>query len=65
MATFILGFILNARLTGILMATVIPSMTIVAITSTSFLNMYLKRVSERKTAAAAIAGGAIKAVEDV
>lgn len=60
-----MGFILNARLTGILMAAVIPSMTIVIITGTTILNRYSKGASECTTAASAIASGAIKAVQVV
>lgn len=65
MATFIVGFILNARLTGILMGAVIPSMTIVVFTATTLLNRYSRRASESTTAASAIASGAIKAVQVV
>lgn len=65
MASFIVGFILNARLTGILMAAVIPSMTIVVFTGTNLLNRYSKRASESTTTASAIAAGAIKAVQVV
>jgi ATP-binding cassette subfamily B (MDR/TAP) protein 1 len=64
-ATFIVGFILNARLTGILMGAVIPSMTIVVLTGTTLLNRHSKRASESTTAASAIASGAIKAVQVV
>jgi ABC transporter transmembrane region len=64
-ATFIVGFILNARLTGILMAAVIPSMTIVVFTGTTVLNRYSKITSESTTTASAIASGAIKAVQVV
>lgn len=65
MSTFIVGFILNARLTGILMAAVIPSMTIVVIAGTALLNRYSKRASESTTVASSIATGAIKAVQVV
>jgi ATP-binding cassette subfamily B (MDR/TAP) protein 1 len=64
-ATFIVGFILNARLTGILMAAVIPSMTLVVITGTTLLDRYSKQASDSTTAAASIASGAIKAVQVV
>lgn len=65
MATFIVGFILNARLTGILMAAVIPSMIVVVLSGTIVLNRYSKGASESTTIASAIATGAIKAVQVV
>jgi ATP-binding cassette subfamily B (MDR/TAP) protein 1 len=61
-ATFIVGFILNARLTGILMAAVIPSMIVVVLSGTMVLNRYSKGASESTTIASVIATGAIKAV---
>lgn len=64
-ATFIVGFILNARLTGILLAAVIPTMALVVITGTLVLNRYSKRASDNTTTAASVAGGAIKAVQVV
>ena len=65
LVAFIVGFSLNARLTGILFAAVIPSMTLVIITGTSVLGAFSKQVSERTTSAASIAEGAIKAVQVV
>jgi ATP-binding cassette subfamily B (MDR/TAP) protein 1 len=62
---FIVGFILNARLTGILFAAVIPSMTLVIVTGTNILNRYSKDVAESTTAASSIAEGAIRAVQVV
>ncbi|KUJ06999.1 P-loop containing nucleoside triphosphate hydrolase protein [Mollisia scopiformis] len=63
--TFIVAFILNARLTGILFAAVIPSMILVIIIGTSILNHYSNRVLEGTSSAASIAEGAIKAVQVV
>jgi len=62
---FIVGFILNARLTGILFAAVIPSMTLVVVTGTIVLNRYSKDAAESTTTASSIAEGAIKAVQVV
>jgi ABC-type multidrug transport system fused ATPase/permease subunit len=62
---FIVGFILNARLTGILFAAVIPSMTLVVITGTTVLNRYSKDSAESITTASTIAEAAIKAVQVV
>ncbi|TVY37428.1 Phosphatidylcholine translocator [Lachnellula subtilissima] len=62
---FIVGFVLNARLTGILFAAVIPSMTIVICTGTTVLSRFSKESSESTTEAASIAEGAIKAVQVV
>ena len=62
---FIVGFILNARLTGILFAAVIPSMTLVIFIGTSVLNRFSKEAANDTTSAASIAEGAIKAVQVV
>jgi ATP-binding cassette, subfamily B (MDR/TAP), member 1 len=59
------GFILNARLTGILFAAVIPSMTLVIVIGASVLNGFSKEASDDTTSAALIAEGAIKAVQVV
>ncbi|KAG4442384.1 hypothetical protein IFR05_002162 [Cadophora sp. M221] len=65
LVAFIVGFSLNARLTGILFAAVIPSMTLVIVTGTSVLGAFSKAASERTTSAASVAEGAIKAVQVV
>lgn len=65
MVAFIVGFILNTRLTGILFAAVIPSMAMVIFIGTTVLNPYSKDSSESTTSAATIAEGAIKAVQVV
>ena len=62
---FIVGFILNARLTGILFAAVIPSMAVVIYMGTTFMNGFSKHASEHTSAAASVADGAIKAVQVV
>lgn len=62
---FIVGFILNAKLTGILFAAVIPSMALVIYTGTSVLHHFSKDVSDSTTLASSIAEGAIKAVQVV
>lgn len=65
LVTFIVGFTLNAKLTGILFAAVIPSMTLVVVTGTSVLSHYSKKAAECTTSAASIAESAIKAVQVV
>ena len=63
--SFIVGFLLNARLTGILFAAIIPSMALVIITGTSVLGIFSKEASECTTVAASVAEGAIRAVQVV
>ncbi|RDL30815.1 uncharacterized protein BP5553_10160 [Venustampulla echinocandica] len=63
--SFTVGFILNAKLTGILFAAVIPSMALVIVTGTSALNNISKDVSENTSEASSVAEGAIKAVQVV
>ncbi|TVY16808.1 Phosphatidylcholine translocator ABCB4 [Lachnellula arida] len=65
LVAFIVGFVLNARLTGILFAAVIPSMTIVVCTGTTVLSGFSKESSESTAEAASVAEGAIKAVQVV
>ena len=62
---FMVGFILNARLTGILFAAVMPSMAMVIFIGTTVLNRYSKESSECTTSAVSVAEGAIKAVQVV
>jgi ATP-binding cassette subfamily B (MDR/TAP) protein 1 len=62
---FAVGFALNAKLTAILFAGVIPSMTIVIVVGTSVLNKYSKEASECTTTASTVAEGALKAVQVV
>lgn len=64
-AAFVVGFILNARLTGILFVAVIPTMVLIIFTGTTCLNRFSKSASESTTEAASIAEGAIKAVQVV
>jgi ATP-binding cassette subfamily B (MDR/TAP) protein 1 len=63
--SFIVGFILNARLTGILFAAVIPSMTLVVTFGTTFLDRFSKAAAESTSSASSLAEGAIKAVQVV
>lgn len=62
---FAVGFWLNARLTGILFAGVIPSMACVVYVGTMYVGRYSKQATESTTLASAIAEGAIKAVQVV
>lgn len=63
--SFIVGFVLNARLTGILVAAIIPSMALVVITSTFVLNKYSKEAAASTSSAGSIAESAIRAVQVV
>lgn len=56
---------LNAKLTGILLVAVIPSMTFVIIAGTAILNKYSKQAVEYGGLAGVVAEGAIKAVQVV
>lgn len=62
---FGVGFWLDARLTGILFAGVIPSMACVVYLGTMYVNRYSKQATECTTLASAVAEGAIKAVQVV
>ncbi|TAQ91642.1 hypothetical protein B7494_g91 [Chlorociboria aeruginascens] len=65
LVAFIVGFSLNAQLTAILFAAVIPSMALLIWTGTSLLVFFSKKAADSTTAAAVIAEGAIKAVQVV
>ena len=60
-----MGFTLNARLTGILFAAVIPSMAMVIYIGTTTLSRFSLEAAECTTSAAAVAEGAIKVVQVV
>ncbi|KAI9831570.1 MAG: hypothetical protein M1819_004801 [Sarea resinae] len=62
---FTVGFILNAKLTGILFAAVIPSMLIIVCLGTTFVSKLSKRASECTALATSVAEGAINAVQVV
>ena len=62
---FIVGFTLNARLTGILFVAVIPSMGIAVYCGTGYMNSYSKKSAEYTSKAISIAEGAISAVQVV
>ncbi|KAF4634117.1 hypothetical protein G7Y89_g3993 [Cudoniella acicularis] len=64
-ASFIAGFTLNARLTGILSAAVIPLIALVVFIGTKIESNLSKDVAERTSEASSIAEGAIKAVQVV
>lgn len=64
-ASFIVGFILNAKLTGILVATILPAMILIVISGTTVVSTMSKRVSTISSAATNVAQGAIKAVQVV
>lgn len=62
---FIVGFTLNAKLTGILFVAVISSMAVAISTGTKFLNRYSKQTTSLTSNAMSIAEGAINAVHVV
>ena len=64
-AAFTAGFVLNARLTGILFAAVIPTMALIICSSTTVVSQLSRRASECTDRAAAVAEGAIKAIQVV
>ncbi|GAB7350566.1 hypothetical protein MBLNU459_g1144t1 [Dothideomycetes sp. NU459] len=64
-AAFIVGFILNAKLTGILFAAVIPLMTLIVVFGSSRIGKYSRKASEYAEYAARIAEGSIHAVKVV
>ncbi len=64
-AAFTVGFILNAELTGILFAAIIPTMAIIVCVGTTFVSKLSKRASEYTESAASLAEGAINAVQVV
>lgn len=64
-AAFVVGFILNAELTGILFAAIIPLMALIVIFGSSRIGKYSKKASEYAEHAARIAEGSIHAVKVV
>lgn len=64
-ATIIVGFILNATLTGILLATVVPSMAIVIICGSTLTSKWAKKAATYSEAAAKIAENAVGSVKIV
>lgn len=62
---FIIGFILNAKLTGILFAAVIPLMATVIIGGTTTVSRLSRKATSFTESATSIAEGAIRAVMDV
>lgn len=65
LVAFGVGFWLNARLTGILFAGVIPSMACVVYIGTMYINRYSQQATECTTLASAVAEGAIRAIQVV
>jgi len=64
-AAFTVGFILDAKLAGILLASVIPSMVLIVVFGTRWISRYSKRATEVSENAAALAESAIRAVQVV
>ncbi|KAG9540818.1 multidrug resistance-like protein, partial [Aureobasidium melanogenum] len=64
-AAFVVGFILNAKLTGILFAAVIPIMSLIVIIGSSRVAKYTKAATQYSEAAGRIAESAIHAVKVV
>ncbi|KAG9518990.1 multidrug resistance-like protein, partial [Aureobasidium melanogenum] len=64
-AAFVVGFILNAKLTGILFAAVIPIMSLIVVIGSSRVAKYTKAAAQYSEAAGRIAESAIHAVKVV
>ncbi|CAD0098441.1 unnamed protein product [Aureobasidium mustum] len=64
-AAFVVGFILNAKLTGILFAAVIPVMSLILVFGSSRVAKYTKAATQYSEAAGRIAESAIHAVKVV
>ena len=64
-AAFTVGFILNAKLTGILFGAVIPAMALVIIAGTTAVSRFSRKASQFTESATSMAEGAINAVMDV
>ncbi|KAF1987351.1 multidrug resistance-like protein [Aulographum hederae CBS 113979] len=64
-AAFTVGFILDAKLAGILFATIIPTMALVVCFGTRYITRYTKAAAEISESAAALADSAIRAVQVV
>lgn len=64
-AAFVVGFILNAKLTGILLVAVIPLMIGIVVVGSSRIGKYSKLAAEYNEMAATIAEGAINSVRVV
>ncbi|RPB02034.1 P-loop containing nucleoside triphosphate hydrolase protein [Choiromyces venosus 120613-1] len=64
-AAFMAGFILNARLTGILFAAVVPAMFVVITFGSKVVSKYAGQATEYSEKATSVAEGAITAVQAV
>lgn len=64
-AAFVVGFVLNAKLTGILFAAIIPLMTLIVIFGSSRVAKYTKAASKYTESAGRIAESSIHAVKVV
>ncbi|KAF2281533.1 P-loop containing nucleoside triphosphate hydrolase protein [Westerdykella ornata] len=65
LAAFTVGFILNARLTGVLLVTVIPAMTLAVVCGTKLVTRLSKEADSFTEKAAAVAESAIRSVQVV
>jgi ATP-binding cassette subfamily B (MDR/TAP) protein 1 len=64
-AAFTVGFTLNAKLTGVMLATVIPAMALIVYFGTKFVSRFSKQAASFTEKAAAVAESAIRAVQVV
>ena len=64
-AAFVVGFTLNAKLTGILLASVIPAMGLIVYSGTKFVSKFSKQANIYVEEAAAVAESALRAVQVV
>ena len=64
-AAFIVGFVLSPKLTGILLAAVLPTLSIVTVLTSKYGSRYAKQVSEHSSAANAVVESSIRSVKIV
>ncbi|KAF2644625.1 hypothetical protein P280DRAFT_176000 [Massarina eburnea CBS 473.64] len=64
-AAFTVGFFLNARLTGVLFVSVIPTMTVIVILGTKYISRFAKQADAFTEQATAIAESAFRGVQIV
>jgi ABC-type multidrug transport system fused ATPase/permease subunit len=65
LAAFTVGFLLNARLTGVMFATVIPTMFMIVVFGTKAVSKFSKQAAAFAEKAAAVAESSIRAVQVV
>lgn len=64
-SAFIIGFNLNARLTGVMFVTVVPAMTCIVVFGTNMVSRFTRQAASYTEKAASVAESAIRAVQIV